>query len=231
MRAAPRGAPLGAGQRPPAGARPGEPPLRAHPRLGVARRLFVALGHHLAAAGVLAEARDVFYLTKEEIFGHLDGTAVTADLGRWRGSAAPSSRPTPVSPRHRTGSKPLGRGGAGCPACVREQALITDSVLRDGLLPRSCARPCGSSATRRKRATWPGTSLSRNALTPGWTLLFPAVEGLLVQRGSLLEPLRDRRARDRPPVRGGARRALEWLRDGEWVEMDGTSGTVRRLEE
>ena len=69
-------------------------------RVFVARRLFVALGHHLAAAGVLAEARDVFYLTKEEIFGHLDGTAVTADLGalarlRRAEFAAYASEPSP----------------------------------------------------------------------------------------------------------------------------------------
>src|SRR5206468_2064103 len=47
---------------------------------GLVRRIFLALGGHLAAAGRLASPRDVYYLTKEEILGELDGTAVTHDL-------------------------------------------------------------------------------------------------------------------------------------------------------
>ncbi|HYR08215.1 MAG TPA: PEP/pyruvate-binding domain-containing protein, partial [Longimicrobium sp.] len=47
---------------------------------GVIRRLFTAMGARLAGAGALADARDVFYLTTDELFTWLDGHAASGDL-------------------------------------------------------------------------------------------------------------------------------------------------------
>ncbi|HZN93503.1 MAG TPA: PEP/pyruvate-binding domain-containing protein, partial [Myxococcales bacterium] len=47
---------------------------------GMARRIFRALGHRLAQAGVLEGADDVFFLAQEEIAGAVRGHGVTSDL-------------------------------------------------------------------------------------------------------------------------------------------------------
>jgi pyruvate,water dikinase len=65
---------------------------------------------------------------------------------------------------------------------------------------------------------------------PGWTLLFPAVLGLLVQRGSLLSHSAIVAREMGLPCVVGIANLLDTLRDGERVEMDGTTGLVRRLE-
>src|SRR5262249_42329942 len=41
---------------------------------GVVRRIVFALGRHLAAAGRIPDPRDVFFLTRAEVFAYFDGT-------------------------------------------------------------------------------------------------------------------------------------------------------------
>jgi len=65
---------------------------------------------------------------------------------------------------------------------------------------------------------------------PGWTLLFPAVRGLLVQRGSLLSHSAIVAREMGVPCIVGVPRLLELVREGECVEMDGATGTIRRLD-
>jgi pyruvate,water dikinase len=74
-----------------------------------------------------------------------------------------------------------------------------------------------------------GRILVAERTDPGWTLLFPAASGLLVQRGSLLSHsaivAREVGLACIVAIPG----LLETLRDGETVEMDGTTGRVRRI--
>jgi pyruvate,water dikinase len=65
---------------------------------------------------------------------------------------------------------------------------------------------------------------------PGWTLIFPAVEGVLVQRGSLLSHSAIVARELGLPCIVSIPGLMEVLRDGEIVEMDGTAGTLRRVE-
>jgi pyruvate,water dikinase len=75
-----------------------------------------------------------------------------------------------------------------------------------------------------------GRILVAERTDPGWTLLFPAVRGLLVQRGSLLSHSAIVAREMGLPCVVGIAGLLDTLRDGETVEMDGTTGVVRRLE-
>ena len=67
-------------------------------------------------------------------------------------------------------------------------------------------------------------------ITPGWTVLFPAVQGLLVQRGSLLSHSAIVAREIGLPCIVGVAGLMETLRTGEWVEMDGATGAIRRIE-
>ncbi len=74
-----------------------------------------------------------------------------------------------------------------------------------------------------------GRILVAERTDPGWTLLFPAVAGLLVQRGSLLSHSAIVAREMGIPCVVGVPGLLAALRDGDEVEMDGTTGTIRRL--
>jgi pyruvate,water dikinase len=101
------------------------------------------------------------------------------------------------------------RGRGCCPGVVRAAVR----VVRDPRQPGELA----------------GRILVAEQTDPGWTLLFPAVAGVLVQRGSILSHAALVARELGVPCVVGIPRLLDVLRDGEVVEMDGTTGIVRRV--
>jgi pyruvate,water dikinase len=203
---------------------------------GVIRRIFTATGAWLAGAGALADPRDVFYLTVEEIFGWLDGHSATGDLrplvaarraefDAYRKLPEPPHRfatrgPPALSALEPTarigGPPPTGQGGmmrgiGCCPGVVRAEVR----VVRDPRQPGELA----------------GRILVAEQTDPGWTLLFAAAAGLLVERGSILSHAALVARELGVPCVVGIPGLLGTLRDGEIVEMDGATGMVRRLSE
>ena len=157
---------------------------------GVIRRLFTALGAWLAGAGALADPRDVFYLTTDELFAWLDGHSASGDLralvaarraefDAYRQLPEPPHRfatrgPPALSalePFARPGGPPAAgvlRGMGCCPGVVRAAVR----VIRDPRHPGELA----------------GRILVAEQTDPGWTLLFPAAAGVLVERLGLPQP-------------------------------------------
>lgn len=201
---------------------------------GVLRRLFTAMGTWLAGAGALADPRDVFYLTIDELFAWLDGHWASGDLAglvaarraefeayallpdpphrfATRGPPAlsalePVARLGPAPP---AGADGVLRGMGCCPGVVRAAVR----VIRDPRQPGELA----------------GRILVAEQTDPGWTLLFPAAAGVLVERGSILSHAALVARELGVPCVVGIPGLLDALRDGEVVEMDGATGIVRRV--
>jgi pyruvate,water dikinase len=74
-----------------------------------------------------------------------------------------------------------------------------------------------------------GRILVAEQTDPGWTLLFPAAAGVLVERGSMLSHAALVARELGVPCIVGIAGLLSTLRDGEVVEMDGATGIVRRV--
>lgn len=200
---------------------------------GRVRRIFLELGKRLYAADMLDAPRDVFYLEVEEALGAVQGTATCPDLralvtarkaefDRYRAQPAPADRfathgmvyrgnpftSVTAAPAERAGDERKGMGC--CPGIVRGRArVITDP--RDALLE-------------------PGAILVTKRTDPGWILLFPAAAGVLVERGSLLSHSAIVARELRIPAIVAIPGLTGWLRDGDTVEFDGSTGVVRRLE-
>ncbi len=199
---------------------------------GVVRRIFVALGHHLHAAGLLDEPRDIFFLRVEEIFGHLQGTGAGADLGalvrirraeweRYEEMPAPPDRFESIGPvsheRWIVPPAPAGASGA-------------DGDLRGiGCCPGVVRAPVRLVRDPRGAGDLSGRILVAERTDPGWTLLFPAARGLLVERGSLLSHSAIVAREVGLPCVVSVPGLMSTLTDGEVVEMDGTTGSIRRI--
>ncbi|MFM7549707.1 MAG: PEP-utilizing enzyme [Cyanobacteriota bacterium] len=67
------------------------------------------------------------------------------------------------------------------------------------------------------------------ATDPGWVLLFPHTAGLLVERGSVLSHVAIVAREMGLPMVTELVGIASALREGEWLELDGGSGTVRRV--
>ena len=65
---------------------------------------------------------------------------------------------------------------------------------------------------------------------PGWVMLFPSASGLLVERGSLLSHSAIVARELGLPAIVSLAGLTQWLRDGDWVEMNGATGVVVKVE-
>jgi rifampicin phosphotransferase len=197
----------------------------------VVRRIFLGFGHALVRAGRLDEPRDVFWLTIEEVFGWADGTGVSTDFrplvearraefDDYAAGPPPPERfetvgppaeatlvpaPSPAGPD----GEPGRLAGIGCcPGVVRAPVRIVHDPRAAGDLG--------------------GMILVAERTDPGWTLLFPSAAGILVERGSLLSHSAIVAREMGIPCVVSVPGLLATLVDGELVEMDGSSGVVRR---
>lgn len=199
---------------------------------GRVRRIFVEAGQRLADEGLLATPADVFYLEVGEVLGVVEGTVSAADLAGlasvrqraydgYRAAAVPADRfetrgavwvgnafrrtqaPTTMGESER-------RGIGCCPGIVEGRArVITD--------------PRGASIT-------PGDVLVAERTDPGWILLFPSASAVVVERGSVLSHSAIVARELGIPAVVSLPGLTTWLRDGDRIEVDGTTGVVKRLE-
>ena len=197
---------------------------------GRVRRIFVEAGKRLVAEGRLERAADVFYLQVDEVLGLVEGTVTTANLGAladarrrefdsYRALEAPSDRfdtrgAVWVGNRFQQTRvvAALGdderRGIGCCPGVVEGRArVITD--------------PRGASLE-------PGDILVAERTDPGWILLFPSASAVVVERGSVLSHSAIVARELGLPAVVSLPGLTSWLRDGDWIAVDGTSGVVRR---
>jgi rifampicin phosphotransferase len=196
---------------------------------GRVRRIVLAMGRLLARRGALGDARDVFDLTLDELLGYAEGNAASRELRalaavraaeRARYAAAPpppsrfATRDLPVAPLARpaagaTGDDDARSGTPCCPGVVRGRARVVHD-------PRETLRS--------------GEILVAERTDPSWVVLFPAAAAILVERGSQLSHAAIVSREMGIPSVVAVAGLTAWLRDGDLVELDGTTGTVRRLE-
>ena len=199
---------------------------------GRVRRVFVEIGKRFHAEGVLDSPRDIFWLEKDEIFGFVGGTSSStnlrgvaairrAEFDGWRDMPPPADRfdthgmVSHAQPYRSTAAaveEPEGdtlKGIGCCPGVVRGMVrVITD--------PRG--------ATIRQ-----GEIMVAERTDPGWIMLFPACSGLLVERGSLLSHSAIVAREMGIPAVVSIPGITAWLKNGDMVEMNGSSGLVRKL--
>lgn len=206
---------------------------------GAHRDVYRAIGAKLHDAGRLDSADDVLYLTTTEIEAWWRGTATSLDLrtlaqARRREFAAFESIDAPN--RIITTGSPH--------ECVATSAHSTAPADRDELHTGNakvlrglgCSPGIGQGRVRIVSKSSDNLSLSGHILVatrtdPGWAPLFPGAIAILVERGSLLSHSAVLARELGLPAVVGIPGLTRTLREGELVRVDGTAGTIERLEE
>ncbi|TVP54075.1 MAG: hypothetical protein EA351_13965 [Gemmatimonadales bacterium] len=212
---------------------------------GIVRRIVLALGEHLVRTGQLEDRQHVFYLTLEELFAHVEGTGVTDDLAglaRLRRAEFDAFREEPdPPPRFETVGPPTGTAPGGG-SWEDEARLAPGGEGADGpgdtagelsglgCCPGRIRAPVRLVTDPRHPGELNGHILVAARTDPGWTLLFPRAEGILVERGSLLSHSAIVAREMGLPCVVGVRGLMTTLTDGEIVEMDGTTGRILRVD-
>lgn len=198
---------------------------------GRARRVLLAMGRQFAAIDAIDEPRDVFLLTLPEILGAIEGFGVTADLKGLvavRKAEMERAARLPDPPERVTVS---GAAGLSAPRPATAAAAgASDDIVRSGT---GCSAGVVKAKARlirdpRIEALAPGEILVARNTDPGWIAVFSNASAIVVERGSLLSHSAIVAREMGIPCVVALKGALEWIRDGETIEVDGARGVVTR---
>lgn len=208
---------------------------------GVIRRLFRAMGKSLHELGVIAHARDVFFLTMDEIVAFSEGRSLALDFRavvEGRRAEFQQYRDTPAPP-----DRFITLGSAG--TSLRDPRILADADLLRVETPASTdpnvliGMPCCPgivegvvrvARTPADAASLHGEILVAERTDPGWIPLFPSAAGLLIERGSLLSHSAVvARELGIPTIVGISGGLLTRLASGQSVRMDAGRGEVTIL--
>jgi phosphohistidine swiveling domain-containing protein len=198
---------------------------------GRVRRIFIEIGRRLHALDLLDDARDIFYLEVDEVLAFAEGRSTTTDL---RALAAVRKREfrgyansPPPDDRFETRG-PVYHG--------HEFRRAEDSGVQSGDERKGLGCSPGIVRGPVRIVTDPATAdLEQRAILvaehtdPGWIMVFPSARGLLVERGSLLSHAAIVARELGIPAVVSLPGVTRWLKDGDSVEMDGSTGIVRRI--
>ncbi len=200
---------------------------------GMIRGLFAGLGTHLVRAGALAAAEDVYYLRVDELFDFVSGMLFERQLhpiverrklefGRYQ-QAVPLRR-----------FRTSGPVGANTVPLQRKGSPTSSSVGEDKWQGLGCS--AGTLCAEAVVITNPHTAgdvrgkiLVTEMTDPGWVFLMVPAAGLVVERGSLLSHTAIIGRELGKPTVVGVRGISTQIQTGDQLEIDGRSGTVRRL--
>ncbi|ODS73074.1 MAG: phosphoenolpyruvate synthase [Cytophagaceae bacterium SCN 52-12] len=197
---------------------------------GIVRELFSFMGKRFKTDGILESDRDIFFLTKEEIFSYLEGTAVTQDLRALvalrRREFEAYKKAGPLSERFAT---------YGAPYCDNDFFSTAQPDTIEGHLKGTGCSP--GRVTGRVRvvhdptevASLDGDILVTTSTDPGWVILFPGASGIIVERGSLLSHSAIVSREMGKPCIVGVTGLMKTLKTGDRVEMDGSTGIIKVL--
>lgn len=200
---------------------------------GRVRRIFLEIGKRLEAVDRLDDSRDIFFLEVDEILAFADGRATTTDLRslvavRKREFEEHAAADPPDSRFETRGAVYVGNDFRAKAAAPRESGEERQGL---GCSPGIVRGPVRVVRDPTKVDPGHGAILVAEHTDPGWIMVFPSARGVLVERGSLLSHAAIVARELGIPAVVSLPGLTRWLKDGDVVEMDGSTGTVRRIGE
>jgi pyruvate,water dikinase len=198
---------------------------------GILRSMLRSIGRHLTEEGVLDDREDIFYLTIDEVWDFVRGTAVSTDLrglANLRRAEYDTYRDETVPPpdsRFETFGMAYHRND------FRDERPSTNVSSNGSLSGIGCCPGIVSGHVQIVRDPsnedgFRGDILVAERTDPGWVLMFPAFSGILIERGSVLSHSAIvAREMGIPTIVGITKR----LRSGQQIKMDGRVGTIEVL--
>jgi pyruvate,water dikinase len=200
---------------------------------GANRQMFLALGERWQAKGILTEARDIFFLTQDEIFDFGYGRGVTKSLSalvELRKSEQKIYEGQSVQSQMHF-HFPVGQADQK----TQVAAAVAAKTEGDTILGLGCS--AGVVEGEVKWVTSPediadlsGKILLAERTDPGWTPLFAMVKGVIIERGSILSHSAVIAREMGIPAVVGVKNMTSRLQNGDKVRIDGSTGRISVLE-
>jgi len=200
----------------------------------IVRMIFIRIGHNLEEIGAVLHYRDVFFITKEELFQLAEGEAIqTAELRekiRERKQEFEANKDKEVFERMYFYGEVKAENMI--PIFSRQEKGNTENGVLKGVAGG------GKAVIGRVKfvedpssADVEGFILMAKRTDPGWTVLFPMAKAIIIERGSVLSHSAVIAREMGIPLVVGIRGLTEQIKDGMLVRVDGIKGTVERIDE
>lgn len=199
---------------------------------GRVRAIFVEIGRRLVSLDVLTDRDDIFYLDVVEIAGLVRGTGIGANL-----SDVVACRRKEFSAYRNGDDLPrrfITNGPAQLVSSMQEPISDAADISDESRRGQACSQGIVRGPVRivrdpRDTDFRSGEILVAQRTDPGWVTIFPLVSGMIMERGSLLSHSAIVARELGIPAVVGVDNACNWLEDGDWVELNGATGMISRI--
>ncbi len=195
---------------------------------GLSREIFTQIGKQFEKNGALTSHRDIFFLTKVEIFAFIQGTSVDKDL-----IALTYTRKIEYKnfekmelPAERFETFDAVNYGNDFFDSSKEN-LVDGNLSGLGCCPGLVKAKVRIVGHPSEIDSLNGDILVTSSTDPGWVTLFPSASAIIVERGSLLSHSAIVSREMGIPCIVGVTGLLKRLRTGDLIEMDGSTGEIK----
>lgn len=199
---------------------------------GVTRTIFSTIGKRFENDKVIDNERDIFYLSKNEIFAFIDGTSISNDLKstialRKKEFEAYQEMDEPAERFTTYGAVNINNDFYNT-----SQEEILDGELQGlGCCPGIVKAKVCKLKHPNEVESLNGDILVTSSTDPGWVTLFPTASAIIVERGSLLSHSAIVSREMGIPCIVGVSGLLKTLNTGDLIEMDGSTGMIKIIED
>ncbi len=198
----------------------------------IVRKIYIRIGLNFASDGIIKDPRDIFFLEKPYISDLIEGRRTDIAGAQKR---VEKNRKKYIENREKETYERIYFYGDmkaenAVPVYsaqeVSEENGILHGVAGGGKTVEGQVRLVLSPDDADVR----GKILMAKRTDPGWTILFPMVKGIIIERGSILSHSAVIAREMGIPLVAGIRGLTDKIHDGDMVELDGINGTVRVLD-
>lgn len=195
---------------------------------GIVREIFSHLGKRFYSEGITNRPRDIFYLSKEEIFSYIEGTSVTADLKALillrKAEFESYKNMNPASERFATFGPVYHANDFFSTTRVEKMEGDLKGI---GCCPGRVKGKVRVILNPDEISSLEGDILVTSSTDPGWVTLFPSASAIIVERGSLLSHSAIVSREMGKPCIVSVTDLLKTLKTGDEIEIDGGTGEIK----
>jgi rifampicin phosphotransferase len=194
---------------------------------GIVREIFIQIGKRFHADKIINEPRDIFYVTRDEIFSFIEGRSVTQNIQQLielrKKEFEVYRNQQPTAERFATYGTVYYANDFFSTAKIEQPEGNLKGI---GCCPGRVQAKVRVVLNPQEINSLNGDILVTTSTDPGWVTLFPSATGIIVERGSLLSHSAIVSREMGKPCIVSVTGLLKTLNTGDEIIMDGSTGEI-----